>query len=120
MADARLSRQIRAVYDRSRCTYGAPRVHAELRAEGVLTSRKRVARLMRRAGLVGCHRRHHLRTTRRETTQPAAADLVERNFSAAAPDRLLVADITYIPTWAGFRTLDPLGVCRYRIWLHAR
>jgi putative transposase len=102
VSEARLSRRIRAVHDRSRCTYGAPRVHAELRAEGVRTSRKRVARLMRQAGLVGCHRRRHLQTTQREAAQPAAADLVERDFSAAAPDRLWVADITYIPTWSGF------------------
>jgi putative transposase len=102
VADARLSRRIRAVYDQSRCTDGAPRVHAELRADGIRTSRKRVARLMRQAGLVGCHRRRHVRTTRRAAAAVPAPDLVPRRFQAPAPDRLWVADITYVPSWVGF------------------
>ena len=102
VADVRLSRQIRDVYDQSRCTSGAPRVHAELRAQGVRISRKRAARLMRQAGLVGCHRRRQVRTTRRAAEPMRAPDLVRRHFTAAAPDRLWVADITYLPTEVGF------------------
>ena len=64
--------------------------------------RKRVARLMRRAGLRGISRRKGTRTTTRDARARPTPDLVERDFSADAPDRLWVADITYIPTWAGF------------------
>jgi putative transposase len=102
VADARLSRHIRAVYERSRCTYGAPRVHAELRADGIRTGRKRIARLMRQAGLAGCHRRRGVRTTRRAPEQAPAPDLVRRQFRAEQPNATWVADITYVPTWAGF------------------
>jgi putative transposase len=101
-ADAELKRHIRTIYDASRCTYGAPRVHAELGAQSVRTSRRRVARLMREQQLVGCHRRRFVRTTRRDRDQTPAPDLVQRTFEASAPDRLWVADITYVPTWAGF------------------
>ena len=100
--DDELRRQIRTIYDASRCTYGVPRVHAELGAQGVRTSRRRVARLMREQQLTGCHRRRFLRTTLRDRDQPAAPDLVQRQFEASAPNRLWVADLTYIPTWAGF------------------
>ena len=64
--------------------------------------RKRIARLMRRAGLRGISRRKGTRTTVRDARARAVPDLVERDFTADAPDRLWVADITYIPTWAGF------------------
>ncbi len=77
-------------------------MHAELRAEGVFVSRKRIARLMRRAGLEGASRRKRTWTTKRDRDARPAPDLVERNFSSEGPDRLWVADITYIPTWAGF------------------
>ena len=83
-------------------TYGVPRVHAELEAEGVRVGRKRVARLMRGAGLAGVSRRKGARTTQRRQEARPAPDLVDRNFTAEAPDRLWVADITYVPTWAGF------------------
>jgi putative transposase len=103
VADAALSATIRTVHRASRGTYGAPRVRAELAAgHGVRCSRRRVARLMRSAGLHGCHRRKGIRTTRREAAAAVAADLVQRVFTAAAPDRLWVADITYLPTGAGF------------------
>lgn len=103
-ADACLSERIRAIHGTSRGTYGAPRVHAELRASGVRIGRKRVARLMRVAGLVGVHRRRRARVTERALPRASttAPDLVRRRFSAAAPDRLWVADITYLPTAAGF------------------
>jgi putative transposase len=100
--DAVLLEQIRAIHTRSRGTYGVPRVHAELAAQGVHVGRKRVARLMAAAGLAGVSRRKGTTTTRRDHEARPAPDLVERNFTAAAPDQLWVADITYIPTWAGF------------------
>ena len=101
-ADAALTESIRAIHERSRETYGMPRIHAELTAEGRLVGRKRVARLMRAAGLEGISRRRRGRTTRRDRDARPAPDLVERNFSAGGPDELWVADITYVPTWAGF------------------
>ena len=97
-----LSQQICAIHERSRGTYGMPRVWAELRYEGIYCSRKRVARLLRLAGLQGCHRRKGPRTTRRKPETAPAPDLVKRDFTAAAPDQLWVADITYVSTWMGF------------------
>ena len=79
-----------------------PRVHAELRAAGIKVGRKRVARLLKKAGLVGASRRKWIHTTVRDRNARPAPDLVERNFGAPQPNRLWVADITYIPTWAGF------------------
>ena len=90
------------IHQRSRGTYGAPRIHAELAEDGVHVGRKRVARLMREMGLAGISRRKATRTTRRDDTARPAPDLVERRFEADAPDQLWVADITYVPTWAGF------------------
>ncbi len=101
-ADAALSAQIRVIHDRSRGTYGERRVHAELAELGVHVSRKRIARLMRAMGLAGVSRRKHPTTTTRDRDARPAPDLVERNFTAPGPDQLWVADITYIPTWAGF------------------
>jgi putative transposase len=103
--DIRLTAQIEAIHRHSHGTYGAPRVHAELHHHGVRVARKRVARLMRHAGLRGASRRRFITTTRRDPNAPPAEDLVQRNFHAAAPDRLWVADITYVPTWAGFMYL---------------
>ena len=101
-SDVALSARVRAIHERSRGTYGAPRIHAELAAEGTPVSRKRVARVMREAGLAGVSRRKGPRTTRRDPQARPAPDLVERRFEAEAPDRLWVADITYVPTAAGF------------------
>jgi len=101
-ADWTLSTQIRTIHERSRGTYGAPRVHAELAGQGVHVGRKRVARLMRTAGLAGVSRRRHVWTTRRDPAARPAPDLVQRDFAVDAPNRLWVADITYIATWAGF------------------
>jgi putative transposase len=101
-SDAVLLEKIEAIHRRSRETYGAPRIHAELAFEGVRVGKKRVARLMRVAGLRGVSRRRRVRTTWRNPAQRPAPDLVERNFTAPDPDRLWVADITYIPTWTGF------------------
>jgi putative transposase len=101
-ADVELGAEIQAIHRESRGTYGAPRIHAELAARGVRVGRKRVARLMRRAGLQGGSRRKQFQTTVRDETARPAPDLVDRQFVAAGPDRLWVADITYVPTWAGF------------------
>lgn len=99
--DVELSAQIHAVHRESRGTYGAPRIHADLAAQGMRIGRKRVARLMRSAGLHGVSRRKCRTTVRDETARPAP-DLVDRQFTAVGPDRLWVADITYVPTWGGF------------------
>jgi putative transposase len=101
-ADLVLTDHIHAIHARSRGTYGVPRIHAELGAAGVRIGRKRVARLMRAARLEGASRRKRIFTTRRDRDARPAPDLVARDFTAAGPDRLWVADITYIPTWAGF------------------
>jgi putative transposase len=91
------------IHQDSRRTYGAPRVHPELRlAKGIRVGRKRVARLMRQLGLQGAHRRQRPRTTIRSEVTSAIPDLVSRDFAASRPDRLWVADITYIRTDEGF------------------
>jgi putative transposase len=105
-ANEQLLERIRTIHTRSRQTYGSPRVHAELN-DGVQdpwlrVGRKRVARLMREAGLLGASRRKGCWTTRRDRDARPAPDLVQREFAAQGPDRLWVADVTYIPTWAGF------------------
>ncbi len=102
VSDRALTVRIRAIHERSRGTYGAPRIHAELIDKGLRVSRKRVARLMREASLEGVSRRRKVRTTMRDAQARPATDLVERDFTAEAPDRLWVADISYIPTWSGF------------------
>jgi putative transposase len=101
-ADGELSARIAAIHRRSHATYGVPRIHAELKAQGIHVGHKRVARLMSTAGLYGVSRRRWVTTTVRDRAAKPAPDLVERNFTAAAPNRLWVADISYIPTRAGF------------------
>jgi putative transposase len=101
-ADEALSEQIVTIHERSRQTYGVLRIQAELRVQGMRCGKRRIAQLMRAAGVVGCHRRKRLGLTVRDPSAPAAADLVSRRFLAEAPNRLWVADITYVPTWAGF------------------
>jgi putative transposase len=106
-ANAALTETTKAIHDKSRGTYGAPRVHAELRlAEDIRRGRKRVARLMREAGLQGCCRGRKGRArTQRVERIPFAPDLVERNFAPEAPNRLWVADITYLGSWEGWMYL---------------
>jgi putative transposase len=100
--DAELSQRIWRIHERSRGTYGVPRVHAELAAHGIRIGRKRVARLMNAGGLYGTSRRKWVTATQRDHDARPAPDLVERNFAAPGPNRLWVADITYVPTWTGF------------------
>ncbi len=101
-ADMLLGDRIEAFHRQSRCTYGRPKIHADLRDEGIAVSGKRVARLMRERGICGVSRRKGTITTIRNRDAQPAPDLVDRNFRADRPDQLWVADITYIPTWAGF------------------
>jgi putative transposase len=101
--DGEIGRLILDIHRKSRGTYGVPRIHKELRDDhNIRVGRKRVARLMRENGIVGVSRRRSVRTTRQAQHTQAAPDLVQRQFSAEARDRLWVADVTYIPTWAGF------------------
>ena len=101
LMDAALTAEIRAAHAASKGTYGAPRLQIDLAEAGIRVSRKRVARLMLNAGLVGVSRRKSAVTTVRDGARQAP-DLVDRNFTADQPNRLWVADITYIPTWGGF------------------
>jgi putative transposase len=101
--DAELIEMIREIHCQSRCTYGSPRVHAELRlGEGIRVGRKRVERLMRQVGIEGIHTRRRKRgCTRRDPNAVPSDDLVNRCFTVAGPDRLWVSDITEHPTLEG-------------------
>jgi transposase InsO family protein len=101
--DAELIEHIRDIHADSHCTYGAPRVHAELRTAGTRVGKKRVARLMRGAELAGrCPKRFRRTTIPAVTTAAQPVDLVHRDFNPRVPDRLWVADITYVRTWEGW------------------
>lgn len=102
-ANARLLQAIRAAHQASDATYGMPRIRAELADQGVLASRKRIARLMREHRLQGVSRRRAwCVTTERHPRQRPAPDLVQRKFVATDINQLWVADMTYVPTWEGF------------------
>jgi len=91
------------IHRESREVYGAPRVHAELTlGQGIRCSRKRVARLMRLAGLVGVHRRRLRGCTRRDARRDPQPDLVRRDFTASGPNQLWVADLTQHATGEGW------------------
>jgi putative transposase len=100
--DVTLTAGIQRIHEYSRGTYGVPRIHAELASQGTHIGRKRVARLMREKALRGVSRRKWTTTTVRDRAAVLAPDLVKRDFHAQGPNRLWVADITYVPTWAGF------------------
>jgi putative transposase len=101
--DELLLERIRDIHEDNRRVYGSPRVHAELRlADGVRVGRKRVERLMHQAGITGTVARKRGRTTIRVPGVRVCEDLVDRAFLAAAPNRLWVADITYLRTWEGW------------------
>jgi putative transposase len=103
LEDARLTARIRHYHARSRGRYGAPNIHADLREiDGIRVGQKRVARLMKAEGLQGACFRKWVTTTMRDAEAQPSVDLVQRQFAADAPNKLWVADITYIPTWAGF------------------
>ena len=103
LSDAWLTEKIKQIHDASRGVYGAPRIHAELRMEhGIRVGRKRVARLMKAAGISGVRPRKHWKTTIRIPGITPATDLVNRDFTPAAPNVLWVADITYLRTGEGW------------------
>jgi len=103
MEDAVLTERIRQIHVASDSNYGSPNIHAELRDEGTRVGCKRVARLMRKAGLRGVSRRRGFIVTTRHDAKPRPApDLVNRKFVATGPNQVWVADMTYVPTWAGF------------------
>jgi putative transposase len=103
LADEVLTEQIRAAFDANRKVYGSPRIFTELTADGVHVGRKRIARLMREAGIVGCHRRKRsFSITSQDPKVEPAPDLVDRKFTATAPNQLWVADVTYVPTVQGW------------------
>ena len=101
--DKMLLKRVRTVHATSHETYGSPRIHAELCAMGSRHGRKRIARLMRGAGLTGASRRRTgVTTTRRDKDARPAPDLVDRDFTAVGRDKLWVGDITFVPTANGF------------------
>ncbi len=109
--DQRLRLDIRAIHQRSRGTYGSPRVHAELRAQGIRCGRKRVERLMRADALRAKPRRRCRRTTMSSHAYPVAANVLDRQFAvtdAAGLDRVWAGDITYVPTREGWLYLAVL------------
>jgi putative transposase len=107
-ADVRLAAEVQDIHREHRGRYGSPRVHRELRARGRRISRKRVARLMRQAGLCGRAPRRFRRTTDSRHVHRIAPNLLARDFSAAAPNRVWVGDITYVPTCDGWLYLAVL------------
>jgi putative transposase len=103
LSDRELTGTITDIWEASDRTYGAPRVHAELADDrGIRVGKKRVARLMRAAGIQGVSRRKWVRTTVKDDRTRPAPDLVQRQFTATAPNQIWVADITFIPTWEGW------------------
>ena len=102
VADRGLAAEIRRIHADNRAVYGSPRVHAALRAEGRRVGVNRVARLMRRHGIQGRHKRRAPRTTDSKHALPVAPNLLDRQFTATAPNQVWLADITYIPTGEGW------------------
>jgi len=94
--------RIESVYTHSRKTYGSPRVHAQLRAEGERISRKRVVRLMRQQGLSAQVKRHKVRTTDSSHGLPIASNVLGQRFTETTPGRVWVTDITYVSTAEGW------------------
>jgi putative transposase len=99
--DEQLMAEISRVYDENYRVYGARKIWRQLRREGIQVGRGRVERLMRRLGITGAVRGKTVRTTIQDPDGARAADLVNRQFAAGAPNRLWVADFTYVATWAG-------------------
>jgi transposase InsO family protein len=103
-ADEALRPKIKEIHEKSRGTYGSPRIHAALRRDGVATSTKRVARLMCEQGLAGRRKRRFKRTTVADPALTAAVDLLKRAFGPGTTviDRAWCSDITYVRTWEGW------------------
>jgi putative transposase len=101
-ANAKLLEAIKRIFERSRKTYGSPRIHAELKAQGKTCSRNRVARLMRKHGIRARRPRRRVRTTDSKHNRPVAPNLLDRQFEAERPNQKWVADISYIDTDEGW------------------
>ena len=100
--DEALAQEIETIHGESRRTYGSPRIHEELRARGRKVGRKRVARIMRQRGIHGRRRRKFRKTTDSNHRHPVAENVLDRNFTVDKPDKVWVADITYISTVEGW------------------
>lgn len=100
--DRRLLKEIRRIHAASGGVYGAPKITAELNAQGYPCGRHRVARLMRQAGIQGCPKRKFKVTTERDPSHAVADNLLQQDFSASRPNQYWVADITYISTQEGW------------------
>jgi putative transposase len=100
--DNQLAEHIQVAYHASRQVYGSPRIHAELRDQGIISSRKRVARLMRERGLSACRRHHRTITTKSEPGAHVAPNLLDQDFTAACPNEKWTGDITAIWTYEGW------------------
>jgi len=94
--------QIRAIHRESRQTYGSPRIHAELRAQGRVCNLKRIARLMRLNKIKARHKRQYHPTTRRDLRLPVAPNRLDQKFQAQAPNETWLTDVTAIPSQEGW------------------
>lgn len=114
--DACLAVEVTALHKRSRETYGSPRVFRDLVAKGIRTSEKRVARLMRTNGLAAKRRRRFKATTDSKHTSPIAPNLLRRDFTAGAPNKVWVTDVTCVWTMQGWLYLAAiLDLCSRRV-----
>ncbi len=104
--DEQLAERIEDAYQESRGKYGSPRIHAELQAQGIHCGRKRIARLMREKNLYARRKRRKARTTNSHHQFPIASNLLKRDFTADAPNKKWVADITFIETQEGWLYLS--------------
>jgi putative transposase len=101
-SDAQLKAQIAVVHEKSRSTYGSPRVHAELRGKGVRVGKKRIERLMREDGIKARQKRRFRHTTDSNHTHPIAPNVLGRQFTVTVPNKVWVTDVTYIATDEGW------------------
>jgi putative transposase len=106
--DQLLSAEIAAAHAKSQRRYGSPRVHRALRRKGICVGKKRVARLMRKSGLIGRQKRRFRRTTDSNHASPIAPNIVARDFEPAAPNQVWAGDVTYIATHEGWAYLAVL------------
>jgi transposase InsO family protein len=100
--DRRLTVEVRALFAESKGTYGSPRIHGALRTAGIPICRHRIAKLMRKEGLCARPRRKYVVTTDSSHEQPIAPNLLARDFTATAPNRIWAGDVTYLPTREGW------------------
>jgi len=115
-ANEALLTRIRLVHTQSRQTYGSPRIHVELREQGIPCGRHRVARLMRNHAVKPYHKRRFHHTTRANPRLPVAANLLDRNFTAERPNQVWLSDMTYVPTAEGWLYVAAiLDMCSRRI-----